>query len=172
MNKSNQEKSEDTYQRDQIITYINSIRSSMDDYPDLMYINLPHDEKIGFLFNVYDENAKKADHSILTSKSIISIVLELTDIKISENKCRPCWTALQIRKVKPYAPIREFFMSNCYICDDDDPNDQAYLNHINIYKKNIEYAKNIPLYPNRMQSNPPCIIIHNNNKQCFILSTK
>lgn len=140
------------------IKYKKTLKKS-DDFPYFMNVNLPFDEKMGFLFNIYDESANKAKIDILEKKSIISCVIELTDLKFTDTNFRANWNVMQIRKFKPYSPIQEFFMTGCFICDEDDPEDKAYMEIINRYKKNMETPINIPRIPqlnaNYQSSIPP-----------------
>ena len=127
--------------------YKKTLQQTSEDFPHNMYINLPYDEKVGFLFNVYDEQANKSGIEIIDKRSIVSVVLELTDLRFGDTEYRSTWTALQIRKFKPYSPIQDFFMSGCFICDNDDPEDTAYLNIIEKYQKRLAMSKNLSLMP-------------------------
>lgn len=102
------------------IEYKKSIQRLNKDFPPNMGINLPYDEKLKFLFKVYDEDAIESNISIIEKKSIVSVVLELTDLRFSNTDFRANWTVLQIRKFKPYSQIQEFFMSRCFIYDNND----------------------------------------------------
>ena len=108
------------------IEHKRTLKRTSSDYPYHMNVSLPYDENAGFLFNVYDEDGKKSKIDIIKKKSIVTAVLELTDIKFSNTGFRCDWTVLQIRKSKPYSQIQEFFMTNCMIWDDDDPDDPIY----------------------------------------------
>lgn len=119
------------------LTYRKTLQRLSADYPHHMNINLPHDEKMGFLFNVYDEKAEKANIDIIEKKSIVSVVMELTDLRFTDTEFRANWTVLQIRKFKPYSPIQDFFMSGCYIVDNDDPQDKVYAKIIEEYQKKL-----------------------------------
>lgn len=121
------------------------------DFPFHMNLSLPHDEKIGFLFNTYDESAQKSNIEIIEKRSIVSVVMELTDLRFTDTDFRAHWTVMQIRKFKPYSPIQEFFMSGCYICDEDDPEDTAYAQIIENYRKKLATPMPLPMIP---QMNP------------------
>lgn len=125
------------------ISYRKTLQRFSKDYPHHMNLNLPHDEKHGFLFNVYDENAKKSNIDILDKKSIVSVVMELTDLRFTDKYFRSNWTIMQIRKFKPYSPIQDFFMSGCFICDQDDPEDKVYAQLIERYQKTLKTPINI-----------------------------
>lgn len=117
------------------IEYKKSIQRLNKDFPPSMGINLPHDEKLKFLFKVYDENALESNISIIDKKSIVSVVLELTDLRFSDTDFRANWTVLQIRKFKPYSSIQEFFMSRCFIYDSNDAENKANQELIEHNKK-------------------------------------
>jgi len=133
------------------LKYRKTLQRLSKEFPHHMNINLPYDEKIGFLFNIYNENAEKSTIDIIDKKSIVSVVVELTDLKFNDTEFRSNWTVMQIRKFKPYSPIQEFFMSGCFICDQDDPEDTAYAKLIEKYQKNMETPITIPKIP---QLNP------------------
>lgn len=105
------------------IKYKRTLQKLSADYPCHMNACLPFDNKYGNLFNTYDESGKKADTTIIVKRSVVSVILELTDIWFSEKECRANWSIMQIRKHKPYAPLRDFFMKECFIVDLDDPDD-------------------------------------------------
>jgi hypothetical protein len=135
------------------LKYKKSLQRLSNEFPHHMNITLPYDDKFGFLFHVYDEKAIKSNIDIIDKKSIVSVVMELTDLKFSDNEFRSNWTAMQIRKFKPYSPIQEFFMSGCFICDEDDPEDNAYAQLVEKYKPKI--AAPIPqINPNYYNHNP------------------
>ena len=131
--------------------YKKSVHRTSKDYPHQINLRLPHNENTGFLFDVYNDKAEKSTIDIIERRSIVSVALELTDLKFTDKDFKPTWTVLQIRKFKSYSPIQEFFMSGCFICDDDDPEDLAYSNLINKYRKQLETPINLPRYP---QLNP------------------
>ena len=126
------------------LTYKKSLQRLSKDYPHYMNLNLPYDEKHGFLFHVYDEKANKSTIDIIDKRSIVSVVMELTDLRFSDADFKPNWTVLQIRKMKPYSPIQDFFMSGCFICDEDDPEDVVYGNLIEKYRKTLELPIALP----------------------------
>lgn len=138
------------------IKYRKTLQRS-EDFPYFMNINLPYDENIGFLFKIYNESAKESGIDIIQKKAIVSCVIELTDLKFTDKDFRSNWNVMQIRKFKPYSPIQEFFMSGCFICDEDDPEDTAYMGIIERYKKTLETPINIPRIPqlNANYSSPP-----------------
>ncbi len=123
----------------------------MDDFPYIMNINLPYDDKYGFMFKVFNESAIESSINIIEKKSIVSCVIELTDLKFTDEEFYANWNVMQIRKFKPYSPIQEFFMSGCFICDEDDPEDKVYLKIIEKYRKDLETPINLPKIP---QMNP------------------
>lgn len=133
------------------LIYRKSLKRLSKDFPHYMNVNLPHDEKLGFLFNTYNESAEKSKIDIIEKRSIVSVVMELTDLRFNDNDFRANWTVLQIRKFKPYSPIQEFFMSGCFICDEDNPEDTAYLQMIEAYRKKLATPLPIPMIP---QINP------------------
>ena len=108
------------------MTYKKTLQQLNKDFPHHMGLNLPYDENSKFSFGIYDENALESSIDIIGKKSIVSVVLELTDLRFSDTEFKANWTVLQIRKFKPYSPIQEFFMTRCFICDDDDPEDKAF----------------------------------------------
>jgi len=114
-----------------------------DNFPYFMNVNLPYDEKNGFLFHVYDEKGSKSKLEIIEKQCILSAVLELTDIKFTGTFYRANWSVLQLRKFKYYSPIQEYFMSGCFLIDRDDPEDMIYDNMISNYSNKV--SKNIPL---------------------------
>lgn len=105
--------------------YRKTLQKISKNYPHHINLNLPLDEAHGFLFNVYDEKATKSTIDILDKKSIVSVVMELTDLRFTDKEFRSNWTVMQIRKFKPYSPIQDFFMSGCFIVDPDDPQDKV-----------------------------------------------
>lgn len=113
-------------------------------YPPHINLTLPHDPNYGFTFKVFDENAKPADISIISSKSVVSLIMELTDLKFTDTHFRANWKVMQIRKYKPYSPINEFFMSGCFLCDEDDPEDIAYTKLIEKYQSKLQTPLHIP----------------------------
>ena len=146
------------------MTYKKTLQRLSKDYPHHMNINLPYDEKTGFLFNVYNETAEKSGIDIIEKKSIVSVVMELTDIRFNDTEFRTNWTVLQIRKFKPYSPIQDFFMSGCYILDEDNPDDRAFELMIDNYRKKLsapimsqialQIAPQIAPLPYYAQTNP------------------
>jgi hypothetical protein len=104
------------------MTYKKTLRRITKDYPHYMGLSLPYDEQFKFLFKVYDENALESNLDIITKRSVISAILELTDLRFSDNEFRANWTVLQIRKFNPYSSAQVFFMTDCFIRD---PNDEA-----------------------------------------------
>lgn len=136
------------------LSYRKTLQKLSKDYPHHMNLNLPHDEKHGFLFNVYDENAKKSTIDILDKKSIVSVIMELTDLRFTDNEFRSNWTVMQIRKFKPYSPIQDFFMTGCFICDQDDPEDKVYAQLIERYQKTLQIPISIA-NPNTSIPPPP-----------------
>lgn len=133
------------------IKYKKILQRSSNDFPHLMGTNLPYDEKQGFLFNVYDENAEKASIDIIEKRSIVSVIMEITDLIFTEKTFWTNITILQIRKCKTYSPIQDFFMSGCFICDEDDPEDTAYLKLIEKYQQKLKTPLSLPNIP---QMNP------------------
>lgn len=138
------------------LTYKKTLQRSSKEYPHYMNINLPRDDKLGFLFHIYDEKATKASIDIIEKKSIVSVVMELTDLKFTDTEFRSNWTVMQIRKFKPYSPIQEFFMSGCFIADEDDPEDAVYAQMIEKYKHTLQT-------PVSMHKNPFVGINHGMN---------
>lgn len=119
------------------LVYKKSLQRISKEYPHYMSINIPHDNKIGIIPTVYDENANKSTIDIIKKKSIVAVIMELTDLRFTDTEYRANWTVLQIRKFKPYSPIQEFFMTACFIFDEDDPEDVAYNRLIETYKKKL-----------------------------------
>lgn len=119
------------------LTYRKTLQRLSDESPYHIRLNLPYNDKNGFLFHVYDESANKSNIDIIEKRSIVSIVLELTDLKFTDTEYRCSWTVMQIRKFKPYSPIQEFFLTACYICDQDDPEDKAYAKLIEMYQQKV-----------------------------------
>ncbi len=72
--------------------------------------------------------------------------MELTDLKFTDKEYRSNWTVMQIRKFNPYSPIQEFFMTGCFICDEDDPEDTVYASLIKKYQATL-YSPIVPLIP-------------------------
>lgn len=128
--------------------YKKTLQRLSTDFPYHMEINLPYDDDNSkFLFNVYDESAKESAIDIIKKKSIVSMVLELTDLRFNDSDYKANWTVMQIRKFKPYSPIQEFFMTGCYICDQDNPEDTAYDIIIENYKKKLSKKIPLPIIP-------------------------
>ena len=89
------------------ISYRDTLQRTSDKYPYHMNISMPYDKDHGFLFNMYDENAKKMDWTDIHQRNIVSTVLELTSIWFKENKFGTNWTLIQLRRSKPYSPIQD-----------------------------------------------------------------
>lgn len=119
------------------MSYRKTLQRLSKDYPHHINLNLPFDEKHGFLFNVYDENVTKSNIDILEKRSIVSVAMELTDLRFTDKEFRSNWTIMQIRKFKPFSAIHEIFMSECIICDKDDPEDKVHAQLIERYQKTI-----------------------------------
>jgi hypothetical protein len=115
--------------------YRKTLQRLSDEFPYYMNLNLPYDNNLGFLFNVYNENAEKSTIDIIEKRSIVSVVMELTDLRFSDTEFRSNWTLLQIRKFKPSSPIQDFFMSDCFITDKDNLNDVVHSKLISRYQK-------------------------------------
>jgi hypothetical protein len=109
------------------MTYTKTLRRISKDYPHYMNINLPYDEHFKFLFKIYDENANPSNMETITKRSIVSVILELTDLRFGDDEFRANWTVMQIRKFKPYSNIQDFFMKNCFIRD---PNELHFISKI------------------------------------------
>jgi len=120
------------------VVYRPTVKKITENFPHVMDVNLPYDETDGFLFHVYNEKAEKSKLDIITKHCIASCILELTDLTFSKKMYRANWKVLQIRKSKKYSPIQEYFMSGCFICDKDDPDDVVYDNMVIEYKKKME----------------------------------
>jgi hypothetical protein len=135
------------------IKYKKTLQRLSNDYPHHMNITLPYDDKMGFLFHVYDEKAVRSGINIIEKKSIVSLIIELTDLRFTETDFRSNWTAIQIRKFKPYSPIQDFFMSGCFICDEDDPEDTAYAQIVEKYQKSLQIPISLPKIP-QLNPNP------------------
>lgn len=131
--------------------YQKTVKQFKENFPDFMNITLPYDEEQGILTKIYDEKAKEASIDILKKKSIVSVALELTDLKFSDNRFRSNWVALQIRKFLPISPIQEFFRNGCVIRDEDNPEDSVYAQMIEKYQKHLRIPLNFPMFP---QMNP------------------
>lgn len=126
------------------ILYKPSVQRTSDKYSYFMNLYLPSDDIRGLLFDVYDEDANKSDLKIIGKRSIIKVVLELSNINFSLTESRARWTILQIRKFKPYSPIQEFFLSKCVICDQDDPEDTVYDKLVDSYQQKLNRKINLP----------------------------
>ena len=131
------------------IKYTKTLKKLSEDFPHMFSMNLPYDEKEGFLFNVYNESAIKSNIDILDRRCVISAIIELTDLRFNATEYRANWNVMQIRKFKPYSPIQEFFMSTCFIVDEDDPDDQAYAQIIETYQRKLQHK--IPQIPTMQQ---------------------
>jgi len=119
------------------IAFRHSVQRLTDDFPCHLNVALPHDGK-EFMFKVYDESASESSIKIVEKKSVVSVVLELTEIWFGKEKFGINWNVLQIRKFKPYSPIREFFLNKCVIMDTDDPDDEALKKLVSKYKEDLE----------------------------------
>lgn len=111
-----------------------SLFRTSEKYSYYMNIFLPID-KHETMFNVYDENNELSNIDIIDSKSIVSAILELTDIKFADNKYYINWKVLQIKKCKKISIIQEFFLSCCFI---DDKISTNKVNHVVEYKPKNE----------------------------------
>nr|URM62121.1 low complexity protein [Mimivirus sp.] len=56
------------------LKYKKTLQRLSDDFPHYMSINMPHDEKLGFLFNTYDESGKKSTIDII-EKDLLYLLL-------------------------------------------------------------------------------------------------
>ena len=133
------------------LKYKKTLQKLTKEFPHHMNLNLPYDDKLGFLFHIYDDKVTKSTIDIIEKRSIVSVVMELTDLKFGNKEYRSNWTIMQIRKFKPYSPIQEFFMTGCFICDEDDPEDTAYAKLIEKYRTTLQTPINLPYIP---QINP------------------
>ena len=119
-------------------------------FPSHMVANLPHDKNYGFTFEVFDEDAKKSNIESIKQYSIISVIMELTDIKFTDSSFRVAWNIMQVRKHHPFSPIQSFFSSTCFLYDSDDPEDSVFDSLIEKYREKLS----TPLYfhnaPNMM----------------------
>jgi hypothetical protein len=155
--------------------------SDVDDYPDQLTLSLPYDKDDGFLFSVYDEDAKKASKDIITKGCYVTAVIELSEIAFFKEKkkvedkrsgeivsretgkiiCRPVWNVLQIRKARPYSNAREQFMKGCAIFDETDPADlqqmqaQRYLQQMQLMQ--IQMMSQMPQMSQVPPAWPPMI---------------
>ncbi|AGC02075.1 hypothetical protein H012_gp384 [Acanthamoeba polyphaga moumouvirus] len=144
------------------LKYKKTLQRLSEDFPHYMNITMPYDNDIGFLFNTYDEEGKKSSIDILKKRSIVSAVIELTDIKFTDKIFKSNWTIMQIRKFKPYSPIQEFFMTECFICDEDDPEDNVYAKLIEKYQKTLTTPISVPCFPQITGVVNPMIPFYNN----------
>jgi len=137
------------------IKYRKSYYRGKSDFPYKMSINLPFDESGKFMFNVYDSSAAKINLGEITKKSIVSAILEVTDIWVNTNSKEfgTNWTAMQIRKFKSYSPIQEFFLITCFLCDEDDPEDPVYDKMIETYKRKLQTPLIFPQFDQNMRVN-------------------
>lgn len=131
------------------IKYTKSLKKLSNDFPHMFNMNLPYDEKEGYLFNTYNESAVKSTIDIIERRCVVSAIIELTDLRFGLTDYRANWNVMQIRKFKPYSPIQEFFMSGCFIIDEDDPEDQAYAQMIETYQKKLQ--RKLPSIPSMQQ---------------------
>lgn len=93
-----------------------SLFRTSEKYSYYMNIFLPID-KNETLFHVYNENNEKSSIDIIDSKSIVTAVLELTDIKFTDSKYYINWKVLQLKKCKKISIIQELFLSCCFVDD-------------------------------------------------------
>lgn len=135
------------------IRYKKTIKKTSESFPSYMNIKLPTDSKDNFLFDIYDDEAKRASEDILGIRSIVSVVMELTDLKFTNKQYRANWTVLQIRKFKSYSPIQEYFLSGCFIVDEDDSEDNVYSKLVPKYTPPCQITNTGPPPP------PPPLVI-------------
>lgn len=74
-------------------------------------ISLPTDPEYGPLYIIYDDSGKKSNISCIRSKSIVSCIIELSEIKFG-NDIRCVWNLLEIRKHKPFSPCYELIQES------------------------------------------------------------
>lgn len=137
------------------IEYRKSYRRQTEDYPFSMDVCLPYDDTYGFLFDIYDENAKKGDINTIGKRCIVSTVVELTDMWFSDKEFGCNWNVLQMRKFKPYSPIQEFFHTACFIEDEDDPEDKVYSQMIEAYRQKLSTQITYPHFSHHQNFAPP-----------------
>jgi len=101
------------------LVYKKTIRKSSSNFPHYISFDVPFDEIYGYYFHVYNDKGERITIEELTKKSVVSLILELTDLKFTDKKIYPNWTILQIKKFKPYSAVQEFFMSRCFIDDNE-----------------------------------------------------
>lgn len=92
-----------------------------------MDIILPHDSLHGYLFGIYDERGAICDLDTITNKSIVSMVIELSDIHFTNSTYYVRWTMMQVRKHKPFATQRNYFMNQCILNDPYDKSEMHVL---------------------------------------------
>lgn len=131
-----------------------SLKKIAPDAPWMISVNLPYDDEDGFLFKIYDKDAQIIDIEEIKKRKIVSVALELTEIWFNETSSQLRWNVLQMRKFSKYSPLHDIMMKQCVLADNDDPNDEAYGNLINIYRKRIQeqisYRSNV-YYPPQME---------------------
>ena len=134
------------------IEYIKTIQFLSENFPPFMSVNLPYDEKLGFLFHVYDDELQKSSIDIIEKRSIISLALELTELRFGETDYRSAWTVLQIKKHKPYSEEQEYFMKECLIHNDkesktEDISREKIIQIVESYMQGIGYMNQMKQCP-------------------------
>lgn len=99
------------------LKYNRMIKRVSNEYPYHLNLSLPKDNN-NFLFSVFDEDAKRSTIDIIQKKSVVSVVMELTDVLFTDTSYIPRWTVMQIRKFNSYSDIHRYFMSNCFTFSD------------------------------------------------------
>jgi hypothetical protein len=116
--------------------YYPCINKSNGDYPPIIITNLPFEFKpqapsdgnltedindINFMFKVFNENSKEMKITDIKPKTYVSVIMELSDVWISNNECGCNWNILQIKKYNSPTKFYELCLSECLIDDPDDP---------------------------------------------------
>lgn len=114
----------------QNLKFRKSIQNHSRDYPPYINCQLPIDSEFGDCFSVYDESGKRSNLSIISNRSIVSAIVELTDIRFTETDYFCTWNIISIRKHKPYSLVREQIMNKCLLFDTDEDNDSQGIEDI------------------------------------------
>ena len=102
--------------------YIDTI-TYKNNYPGVIQFYLPYDADEMPLFGIFDHNGKKASIDILKKNSLVSIVFEISELRINLEKktCKTILTVGQIRKFGSLCQTKDYLLRNCILFDSSEP---------------------------------------------------
>jgi hypothetical protein len=87
----------------------------LENYPDYIRFELPHDMVNEFHFETYDEDRKKIGVENIKSGDLIVAIVELSHLQFGDKDFSSVWMIRQIRRIKPISPSQTMFRGKCFI---------------------------------------------------------